>query len=252
MNTLKKLTAPPWSALVLGIPAFLMMVLLHMTGLDRKDLFISGHFSVTLLWILTAAMLLVTGLSLRHYGGKARYGRMFPASNLGALGLLGAAAAVLQSTWSVFCSGSGILEWSVTLLGLAAGAALVYGAWCRFRGLRCSFLLWSFTALFLMLRLMLCYRSWSAQPELLRYCFPLFASVCVTLGFYYRTAFSVGLGNRRMYLLFTQLGAFFCLTALGSGFDLFYLGMLLWCLLDTPSLRPMKTGAREEAPEEQP
>ena len=250
MKILKNLTASPWLAPVLGVPAFGLMALLMRTGLDDRNLFIPGHFAGILLWILTAAMTAAAFLSVQQYGGKAKYGRMFPASTPAACGILAAAAAVAWIAWSFWASRTDILDQAAAILGLAAACSLVYLAWCRFRGLRSSFLLWGMVTGFMMLRLMLCYRVWSGEPELLRYCFPLFASVCLTLAFYYRTAFSVGMGDRRKYLFFTQLSVFFCLAVLGSGFDLFYLGMLGWCLLDLTTLRPMKTGAREELPEE--
>ncbi len=246
MNTLKKLTTPPWPALILGIPALILAAVLQISGLDDRGLFIPGHFAGVMAWILAAAMALATGLSLRQYGGKTKYSRMFPPSAPAAAGILCAAVAVLWSAWEIFHTGTGMLEPATALLGLAAAISLAYLAWCRFRGIRGSYLLWCVAVVFLMMRLMFSYRTWSAQPELLRYCFPLFSSVCVTLAFYYRTAFAVGLGSRRMYLLFTQMGAFFSLMVLGMKPDLFYLGMLLWCLLDTPTLRFLKTTPREE------
>ena len=250
MNVLKKLTAPPWLALELGVPAFGLMALLMRSGLDQHDLFIPGHIAGILLWAVTALMIVAQLITVQRFGGKARYGRMFPTSTTAACGILAAALAILWSSWQIWNNRTEMLETIVAVLGLLSVISLVYLAWCRFRGLRSSFLLWSVVTLFLMMQLMLHYRHWSAQPELLRYCFPLFAMVCLTLASYYRTAFSVGLGNRRKHLFFTQLGAFFCLVVLGSGFDLFYLGMLLWCLLDLPALRPLKTGAREELPED--
>lgn len=252
MKLLKKLTTPPWLALGLGVPALILMALRMATGLDDRDLFIPGHFAGILLWILVAAMALLAFLTVRLYGGKAKYSRLFQASVPAAIGILGAAVAVLWCSFCIWFDGADLLETTVALLGLAAGGSLAYLAWCRSRGLRSSFLLWSLVTIFLMLRLMLSYRVWSAQPELLRYCFPLFASICITLAFYYRTAFCVGLGNRQRYLFFTQMSAFFCLITLGAGFDLFYLGMLLWCVLDLPSLRLLKAAPRDEVPEEQP
>ena len=241
MNTTRKLTTPPRLALILGVPALALIAILHLTGQDDRRLFLPGHFAGILVWVLVFAMLVLTALSIPRYAGKAKYTRMFPASTTGAAGILCAAVAVLWSTLDICTSGAGALGLLLGILGLAAEGSLVYLAWCRYRGLRGSYLLWAAAVLFLMLRLMFCYRTWSAEPELLRYCFPLFASICITLAFYYRTAFGVGLGNRRMYLFFSQIGAFFCLTTLGAGFDLFYLGMLLWCLLDLPILRPLRT-----------
>lgn len=250
MNVLKKLTTPPWLALGLGVPGFGLMALLMRSGIDQRELFIPGHIAGILLWALTMLMAVTLLVTVPRFGGKAKYVRMFPASTPAACGILAAAVAVLWSGWQIWGSGTDTLGDVVAVLGCLSVGALVYLAWCRFRGLRSSFLLWAVVTVFLMLRLMVYYRNWSAQPELLRYCFPLFASVCLTLAFYYRTAFTVGMGNRQKYLLFTQLGAFFCLVVLGSELDLFYLGMLGWCLLDLTALRPFKTGAREELPED--
>lgn len=251
MKILKKLLAPPWPALALGIPAMGFMFLLMTTGLDDKNLFIPGHYAGILVWLLTAAMAVALGLSLNRMGGRVKYGKMFPVSTPGAIGILGAAVGCLAGGLEIIREQTGIMEILAGALGILSAVALVYLAWCRFRGFRGSFLLWCGATAFLMLRLLFSYRIWSAQPELLRYCFPLLASVSVTLAMYYRTAFSVGFGNRRMYLLFTQLGAFLCLVTLGAGFDLFYAGMLLWCVLDLCSLKPMKASRRERTPEEQ-
>lgn len=252
MNALKKLTTPPWFALVLGVPAFALMAMLMASGLDERELFIPGHFAGILLWILTAAMCVLTFLSVRSYGGKTKYIRMFPASTPAAAGILGAALAVLASTWQIWTSNTDLLDLAVVILGTSSCVALVWLAWCRYRGTRGSFLLWSLFTAFLMLRLMLSYRTWSAEPELLRYCFPMLASACLTLAGYYRTAFSVGLGSRQHYLFFTQLSIFFCMTVLGNGFDLFYLGMLLWCALDLTVLRPFQNPPKESQTEEAP
>lgn len=253
MKKFLKMITLPWLTLGLGIPAMGFMILLNTTGLDDRNLYIPGHYAGILVWLLTAAMTLLLGLKLTQLGGRTKYRRMFPASTPAAIGTLGAAVACLGSGWDIFQSNAGPVETVTGILGMLSAVALVYLAWCRFRNLRGSFLLWTCAACFLMLRLMFSYRIWSAEPELLNYCFPLLASACLSLAFYYRTAFAVGMGNRQMYLLFTQLGAFLCLVTLGSGFDLFYAGMTLWAVSDLTNLRPMKTGRRERiTPEHKP
>lgn len=252
MKNLTKFAFPPWLALCLGVPAMLLMLLLHWTGLDDQNLFIPGHYAGILVWLLTAAMAVLLTLRLRLLGGKAKYSRMFPASPVGALGILCAGAGVIRSAWEELTAAVIPFDFVAGGLGLLAGILLVYLAWCRFRGIRGSFLLWAGVTVYLMMRLMFSYRIWSAQPELMRYCFPLLASVCLTLAFYYRTAFAVGMGSRRMYLFFTQMGGFFCLVTLAAGFDLFYAGMLVWALTDLCSLRPMRTRHHESLPGEQP
>lgn len=253
MDMVKKLTMPPWPAVILGVPAFAAMLWLQNGGRDDRGLLVAGHPSEILLWVLTALMAAVTVWQVWPLGGKTRYGRMFPASGMGAGGIAAAAIGMLAAAWNIWSSGAGLLEAAGAVLGLAAGLALFCLAWCRHQGVRGSYLLWAAVTAFLMLRLMFLYRGWSAQPELMNYCFPLLASVCLSLAMYHRTAFAVGMGSRRMYLFFTQMGAFCGLAAAGVGNDLFYLWLALWCVLDLPSLRRMKhAAAPAEQPEEQP
>lgn len=247
MKNLPKFALLPWLTLLLGLPAMVCMLLLHSFGVDDRGLFIPGHWTSTVVWVLTALMAAALILYLRGLGGKAKYGRMFPDSPPAALGTLAAGLGVLWSAWTELSAGTTAFDTFSGCLGLAAGASLLWLAWCRFRNQRASFLLWTLVCVFMMLRLMFSYRIWSAQPELLRYCFPLLASVCLTLAFYYRTAFAINLGSRRMYLFFSQMGGFFSLLALANGFDVFYLGMLLWTLTDLCSQRPFKTAPKEEA-----
>ena len=252
MKILKKIIAPPWLALILGVPAMACMAALRRMAMDEQLMFEPGHPAGLLLWALTAVMAVLLAVSLRRLGGKAKYARMFPASAPAAAGILAAGLGLLWTNLRDLASGGELIELVVWVLGLVSGVCLVYLAWCRWRGIRASFLLWSCVTAYLMLRLMLSYQTWSSQPELLHYFFPLLGSVCVTLAFYYRTAFCVGMGSRRMYLAFAQMGMFCCLVTLAAGFDAFYAGMLLWSGLDLCSLRPMKSGAHEKLPEEQP
>lgn len=251
MKALDKYLAPPRLTLLLGIPAMLCMVILQATALNAENLFDRSHICAILLWLVTAVMVVLLAVSLRRLGGRIKNSRMFPVSAPGAAGILGAAAAMLWAGIRGLLGAAGMPEMLLSVLGLVSAAALVYLAWCRWRGLRTSFLLWICPTVYLMLRLMFAYQDWSTQSELLHYFFPLMASVCLTLAFYHRTAFCVGLGSRRMYLFFTQTAGFCCLVTLAAGFDLFYAGLGLWAILDLCNLRPMRTGKHERLPEEE-
>jgi hypothetical protein len=62
MNTTRKLTTPPWLALILGIPALALIAILHLTGQDDRRLFLPGHFAGILVWVLVFTMLVLTGI----------------------------------------------------------------------------------------------------------------------------------------------------------------------------------------------
>ncbi len=246
MEILKKISLPPWLALVLGVPAMVSMAVLCRTGLDANRLFDHSHPAVLLLWLLTGALILLVVLAVRPLTGKLRYSRLFPASSDGALGLIGATAAVAWSGLTIIWGEVSGLETAVGILGLVSALALGYLTWCRYTGQPHSILAWALVTFYLLLRLLVSYRTWSSQTDLLHFFFPLLASVTMALAFYHRGAFILGMGSRRMYLGCTQICAFCSLVTLGASFDIFYAGAVLWSLLDVCTIRSHREKPREE------
>lgn len=246
MKNALKFPLIPWMTLALGGVGILgMLVLLH-TGVDDRGLFLPWHWAGILVGAATAVMVVCLILILRPLGGTAKYSRMFPASKAAAAGMVAAAIGILVTApESLFATEEPVRIIS-GVLKIVAGASLVYLGWCRFRGLRGSYLAWAAVTVFMMLRLMFEYRDWSSQPELLRYCFPLLSSVLLTLAFYYRTAFAINMGNRRAYLLCSQLGGFFAMLSLPGDFSPIYLGLAVWAVTDLCSLRPLKARPKQE------
>lgn len=240
----------PWLTLDLGLPAALCMFLLCRYGVDDRGLFIRGHFASIALWLLTAAMAVCLFLALKPLEGTSgKYSRMFPPSRLAALGILAAGLGILLTAMDSLTAVDEPVRILSGILKILASIALGYLAWCRWNCRRGSFLAWAAVTVYMMLRLMFEYQSWSAEPELLRYCFPLLASVSLTAAFYQRTALSVNMGSRRMYLFFTQMGAFFSLASLPGEFSPIYLGLAVWGLTDLCSRRSWKN---KEKPESKP
>lgn len=243
----------PWLTLYLGLPAALCMFLLCRFGVDDRGLFIPGHFASILVWVLTAAMAVCLGLALRPLEGTSgKYSRMFPPSRMAALGILAAGLGILLTVMDSLTAVDEPVRILSGILKILAAIALGYLAWCRWNCRRGSFLAWAVVTVYMMLRLMFEYQSWSAEPELLRYCFPLLSSVCMTVAFYQRTALSVNTGSRKMYLFFTQMGAFFALAALPVTSSPIYLGLAVWGLTDLCSRKSWKHKAKAETepPEE--
>lgn len=232
----------PWLTLALGTAGMILMMCLLLTGVDEAGLFIAGHPAGILVWLTAAGLAICLGLMLQTLGGKTKYSRLFPHSIPAAIGTLCAGASVL---WHAV-DHLGSNEILPGIVGVAAGVSLVYLAYCRATEQRSRFLVWTGVTAYLMVRLMLKYQTWSSEPQLLSYCFPMLASVCMTLALYYRAAFCMNVGSRRGYVFFTQMGAFFCMAALPVEFDPIYVGLAAWAMTDLCVLHPLKSRRTNE------
>ena len=240
----------PLLAPVLGLLGAVAMWALFAFGTDDRGLLISFHPAALTVWLLTAVMIVSLLALLRKMEDTAGHRRLFPESHLAAFGTLCAAVGILATVVESLTAMDEPIRIISGVLKLAAGIALIYLAWCRWKNVRGSFLAWVAVTAYMLLRIMFEYRSWSTQPEVLEFFFPLLASVCMVLAMYHRTAFCVKMGSRSQFLFFTQLGAFCCLVALPTEPAPFYAGMALWAMLDRCSLKVVKSKTVEAPPEE--
>lgn len=242
----------PWLAPVLGGLGMAAMWAVYALGTDDRGLVVPFHFSVIAVWCLTAVMAGSLIFLLHGMEDTAGYRRLFPDSRLAAAGTLCAAIGILATVVESLTAMDEPVRILSGLLKIVAGLALIYLARCRWKNLRGSFLAWAAVTAYMLLRIMFEYRSWSTQPELMRYFFPLLASVCMVLAMYHRTAFAIKMGSRKQFLFFTQFGAFCCLLALPGTPAPFYLGMAVWAMTDRCSLKIVKVKNTETPPEETP
>lgn len=248
---MKKLLKPkylPYCALILGVFGFLSMYWLHATGVDQRSLLDPFHPGAILTWLLTAVMLATAILLTQPLTGKLRYDRIFPGSLTGALGTAASAVGIAITAWAELNSK---IDRIITLsgwVGLLSALCLLYLAWCRYAKIRPQFWARSVVLVYLMLHLLCRYRTWSSEPELLRFFFDLAATICFLLGTYHRLAIEVGTAQRKGYLCFTMLGVFFAMAALpGSSDRAFLVGMAAWAMADLCSLRVRKPRKQEDA-----
>ncbi len=222
------------SALGLGLRAWLLM-----TGEDEKGLPVPGHIAEILLWLLTAAVLVVIFLLTRKLTGRTRFGRNFRASTLGAVGtLIGALGIGVDAFFTLAPKPQGI-DALCGFGGLIACLILEYLAWCRLKGKKPVASLHVLVSIYMMLHLVSFYRHWSADPILLDYCFQLLASVSVMLAVYQRAAFSAKQGNRKSHGFFSLAGAYFCcLSLIDWQNTVFYLPLAIWMMADLCSMKP--------------
>jgi hypothetical protein len=135
------------------------------------------------------------------------------------------------------------------VLALLAGLGSVYVALCRLKKWQVHYSVYALFALCFMFYLISCYRGWSAEPETVRYLFPLLALVCAMLVFYQKAAFSARIGNFSSYHFWRCTTLVLSLAAIPtSKTPLLYLTAALWMALD--SAQPQKKSAsqpKEEA-----
>ena len=242
----------PWLAPVLGLLGSVAMWAVFEFGTDEKGLILPFHISALAVWVITVAMAGSLLYLIWNMEDTSGYRRLFPDSRLAALGTLIAAVSILATVVESLTAMNEPVRMLSGLLKIVAGIALIYLAWCRWKNVRGTFLAWSAATAYMLLRIMFEYRSWSTQPELLRYLFPLLASVCMVLAMYHRTAFAVKMGSRKQFLFFSQFGAFCCLLAFPGTPAPFYLGMAAWAMTDRCSLKIVKSKVSDSTPEETP
>lgn len=226
----------PWITLIFGAIGLLLRAWQLTTENDRGFI-VRGHISGILLFILTAAFLVLLLIAVRPLEQANKYGFNFPASTSGAIGTLIAALIFgLTNFLGLFTAGNTVME----LLGILSAVALVFVARCRWKGLHPSTLFHIVVCLWLVVKLLGLYRQWSADPQIQDYCYPLLAMVCLMLTTYQRATFDANFGKRKLYTLFNLAGVYFCCLSVAGPEDIwFYMGAVCWLVTDQCDLTPM-------------
>ena len=228
---MKKFLQPrslPWLTVIFGSLMLLCRLWLQTAGIDEKGLFVTGHIADTLSYLLLAGGVLGIWLCVRFMGGDGKTADTFPASPLRALGCAAGAAGILFS---------GILNvpqqldavWCLNLLaGCIAAVCLLADIPNCIKGHPSNYLLHSGVTVFFLFHLVSCYRTWSSEPQLQLFFFPLLACVCLLIFAYQRTCLDAGAGSRKHYMFFNQLALLCCLASVTAQNGLSYLFMAAW------------------------
>ena len=228
-----------------------ILLRIWLSGTENSQGFIQqGHISEILLLLLTGAFLAALFFAVRPLQQGSKYSFNFPASPISAIGSILAALGIGIACGIdlIAASGDRIALFSA-LFGLLAAFSLLWSAKCRWEGIRPSVLLHGCICVWLMLRLLSLYRTWSSDPQLEDYCFQLLALVLCMLSSYQRAAFDMGEGDRARFSFFALAGLYFCCLSLaGPGSILLYLSLGLWLCTDLCNLTPMPRKYRSEEP----
>ena len=239
----------PFLTVLLGALLMLCRVVLLLTGVDRKGLFITGHFADVLSYILLCAGAVLIYLCLRSVAGTGRMRNLFPASASGGLGCCIGGVGILASGILETPQQTDLIRIISLLLGIFAGIALILSGLCRYKGRRANYLLHCIVTAYFLVHLISRYRVWSSEPQLQTYFFPLLASVFLLICSYQRTCLDAGFGSRRNFAFANQGALLCCLASVTSSDWLFYLALALWTLTDLCDLSELPAPARMQMPE---
>lgn len=219
--------------LLLGLLGLMMRQRLLAVGMDERGLLIPGTFWATALLVESLLFLAAVFWFIRDQKRRGSWAEDFPPCRVrGVLGMLGGVLVAL--------SGVGQLtggQPAVGLLAVAAGGCMAFGGWCRFSGRRPSPMFHCFVCVFFVVRLVLSFRQWSADPQLQDYVMQLMASISLMLFAFHRASADAGVMNPRRIVLFALCSCFFCVNSLlDSSMGLLYLGAGAWCLGAAPTM----------------
>lgn len=231
MNHSKRANPAALSMGILGLAGLLLRRLLYALGTDSRGLLVSLHpLSLALAGLaLGTAVYLI--LALRRQTPPARYEDSFPPSKKDLLGHclagVGIGATVLTNPLPM----DGRLGTAWQLLGLACVPCLLYAGLCRGKGRRPFFLAHVAVCLFFMIHMVAHYQTWSSDPQLQDYLYPMLGVMGLMLFSFYTAGLDVGCGSWRMQRGAGLGACFCCLVALAQcEYPLMYLGCGVWAL----------------------
>lgn len=230
-----------------GLLAMMLRASLYATAIDSKGLLIAKHWATWSILILAGLILGILFLVTRKIKAPTDHSDLFPVSYLQGASSLLLAGVICQRAISSYAIAYDRLNLIAAISGFAAALALLVVGICRMIPKKPSFLFHSIVSIFFALQLVSQYRSWSANPQLMDYCFYLAAFICLMLTAYFLATFEVNMPNGRG-LEFTSLAAvFFCCLALPESGDApMLISCALWAFVCPPQIQA-KRNNREES-----
>jgi len=240
MKHLFKSANLPTMAVGLGFAAQLLRRLLYAVAVDEKKLLALHHPVELVLWLLSAAVLLYLGLSVRKLDGSREYEDNFFPSKSSKGGHLAAAIGIALTVFTNEPGMSGTLGRLWLVFGYLSPLCLMGAGLLRQQGRKPFFLLHLIPALFLTLHIVNHYQVWCADPQLQDYLFTLLGTMALLFFLFYNACFDADMGWRRRQL-FAGLAAVYLLIAelAASRYPWLYLGGILLALTDLCSLNPV-------------
>lgn len=194
---------------------------------DSRGLLCSSHISVWLLGILLVLSLVGLVLLCRKLPVNCR----FPASLTAAICAVVAAVGLLIADIREFRASEDILITVNFALGILAALSLCWLGLCRLKGSAGTLLPQVLLNVYFAIHLIVQYRQWSGEPQMLLYCFPLLASVFLMLQCYHRSMVTILGKDLKQYSFLKNAALILCCCASPENW-IFYGSMALWTASD--------------------
>lgn len=225
-----------------GVCAGALRLRLLTTGLDEKGLLIPGNPLNYALWAVVIGFMAVTVFLVRGLKAGA-FERHFPACRLRAI--LSVAGGVLLAAQSARILSDQRLA---GVLGLIAGICMAAAGLFRWSGKRPSPLFHCAVCVYFVIRLILSFQSWGADPQMQDYALQLMACVSLMLFSFHRASCDAGSVSPRRTALFGLAAVFFCVASLSdAAAPLFYAACGLWAIGAGSTLDKLPETTAEEA-----
>ncbi len=209
-----------------------------LAAVDEQGLPVT-HLSTTLLIAASALFLLLALFLSFHSPGRSGRYQVLTYGTGGFLCSMTASIFILVGSCVEFgealLSGPSFTAPIICLFGLLGGICCGLTAWLRRSSVRRSPVAELVPIVYLLIKLVLNFKTWSTDPIISDYCVILFALIFSLLAFYYGAGFVFNQGKPRRTLFSAMNAVFFCAAAIMDGIiDLSpstvitYAGFLLW------------------------
>ena len=223
--------ALPLFALAAGVLGAALRWLLYALTTDAKNLIPVGHPLAIVLWILTAAVVILVSAATIPLRNAENDPKRFRSNLLAGLGTLAAAVGIALTVLLNKNDISGTLGLIWKVLGIASAVSLAVVSLCRVRGKMPFFGLHTVVTIFFAIHLVTSYRTWSSNPQLMDYAFSLFAGLGMMLFAFYHACLEVGMAKLRLLPVMGLISAYLCTICLSGMENLpLYLGGILWTI----------------------
>ena len=197
---------------VCGLLAFVMRRVMMDTGIDSKGLLTDGNPLAIGLWVVSIVYLAVLALGLKKLGANGTFRDNFPPCKIRfGLSAIGGALLIAESVQQVLAS-----QLLAGGFGAAAGVCMIAAGSCRLSEKHPSPLFHCVVCVFYIIRLILSFQCWSADPQLQDYALQLLALVCLMLFAFHRASCDANVINRKRTVFFGLAAAYFCLASLSD------------------------------------
>jgi len=222
------------SVLLGGVGAALRWAVMH-TAIDEKGLLIPTHPANLGMWGLSILFTVAVWLLLKkRLGDNGTFADSFPGCPIRfglcmAAGALLAFESFLQLRFGIYVTGG---------LGMLAALSMMVGGWFRWKGTKPLPLFHILVCGFFIARLVISFRSWSADPQFQDFAMQMLACVSLMLFAFHRASADADLMDREALARYSLLALFFCTVSVtDETMPLLYAAGALWSVGAGPSLK---------------